>query len=124
MLTLGYIDHGTNELTSIAGSIEDRMTDRVNVPDPFFRMNDPIVQFEIRFVADGLLEPLPARRLIVRMNPAEEFFESRQQARGIEPQHAVTHLRPVPDITCHGAPCPTASLTESLCFGQVCFAFP
>ena len=47
-LALRYIDDGTQELTEIAGSVEDRMADDVNVPDPFFRMNDPVVQFEIR----------------------------------------------------------------------------
>src|SRR5258708_12287094 len=112
MLTLGYIDHGTNELTEIAGSIEDRMTDRVNVPDPFFRMNDPIVQFEIRFVADGLVEPFPARRLIVRMNSMKEFFESRQRAGGLEPQHPVPPLPPVPPITVPPLPFPPPSLTN------------
>ena len=34
-ITLGYIDHGTDELTEIAGPIEDRMADGVNVPVPF-----------------------------------------------------------------------------------------
>ena len=53
------------------------MTDGVNVPDPFFRMNDPIVQFEIRLVADGFVEPFPQRRLIVGMNSMKEFFKSR-----------------------------------------------
>src|SRR5271154_3133344 len=65
---LRYIDHGTHELAEIAESVEDRVTDDVNVPDPFFRMNDPVVQFEIRFVAHGFLEPFPGRGLIVRMN--------------------------------------------------------
>src|SRR5260370_10778808 len=108
-LALRYIDHGTHELFEIAGSVEDRMTDDVNVPDPFFRMNDPVVQFEIRFVADGFLEPFPERRLIVRMNSLKEFLESRQRASGIESQHAVAHLRPVPDITGRGVPFPTTS---------------
>src|ERR1700693_3221930 len=111
-LAFRYIDHGTHELAEIAGSVEDRMTDDVNVPDPFFRMNDPVVQFEIRFVADGFLEPFLGRRLIVRMKVTKEVFESRQWASGIESQHAVAHLRPVPDITGRGVPCPTPSLTE------------
>ena len=49
------------------------MTDGVNVPDPFFRMNEPIAQFEIRFVANGFVEPFPQSRLIVRMNSEEEL---------------------------------------------------
>jgi hypothetical protein len=99
------------------------MADGVNVPVPFFRMNDSIVQLEIRFVADGFVEPFPEHRLIVRMNSVEEFFKSRQRAGGIEPQHAVAGLRPVPDITGRGAPGPTASLTEPLRFRQIGFAF-
>ncbi len=84
-LTLGYVDHGTYKLSEVVGSIEDRMTDSVNVPDPFFRMNDPIILFEIRFVADGLFELLPARRSIVRMKSMQEFFEPWQRAGRIEP---------------------------------------
>jgi len=76
-LAIRHIDHGTHELIEIAGSVEDGMTDNVNVPDLFFRVNDPVVQFEIRFVADGFLEPFPDRRLIVWMNSMKEFFESR-----------------------------------------------
>src|ERR1700693_4291227 len=120
---LRYIDYGAHELAEITEQVEDRMTDDVNVTDPFFRMNDAVVQFEICFVTDGFLEPFPDRRLIVRMNSMKEFFESRQRASRIEPQYAVAHLRPVPDVTSRGVPCPTASLTESLRFRQICFAF-
>src|SRR5262249_13229703 len=63
--TLGYIDHGGYELSEIAGSVKDRTADGVDVPDPFLPVNDPVVHFEICFVADGPLEPSPARRLIV-----------------------------------------------------------
>ena len=99
------------------------MADGVNVPDPFFRMNNPVVPFEIRFVADDFLGFCPARRLIVRMKSLKEFLESRWRASGIEPQHAVAHLRPVSDITGRGIPCPTASLAESLRFRQIGFTF-
>src|SRR5258708_33937354 len=97
------------------------MTDGANVPGPFFRMNDPIVQFEIRFVTDGFVEPFPDRPLIIRMNSVEEFFESRQRASGIEPKHSVPRLRPGPVITARTAPGPTATLTETLRFPQIPF---
>ena len=48
-------------------------------------MNDSIVQLEIRFVADGFVEPFPERRLIVRMNSAKEFFKSRSGPAGSNP---------------------------------------
>jgi hypothetical protein len=76
-LALRYIDHGAHELAEIAGSVEHRVTYGVNVPDPFFRMNDPVIQFKIGFVADGFLEPFPDRRLIVWVNSMKEFLESR-----------------------------------------------
>src|SRR5215831_15749941 len=85
-------------------------------------MNDPVVPFEIRFVADGFLGSLPARRLIVRMKSLKEFLESRWRASVIEPQHVAAHLRAVSDITGRGIPCPTASLAESLRLRQICFA--
>jgi hypothetical protein len=84
-LALRYIDHGTHELIEIAGSVEDCMTDDVNVPDPFFWMYDSVIQLEIRFVANGFIEPFHERRLIVWMDSVDEFFESRQRASGIEP---------------------------------------
>src|SRR5271169_2232523 len=85
VLAIRYVDHGAYKLIEIAGSVEDRMTDDMNVPDPFFRMHDSVDQFEIRFVTDGFIEPFSDYRLIVRMNPMDEFFESRQPASGIEP---------------------------------------
>src|SRR5215472_11427865 len=122
-LALRYIDHGTHELSQIAGSIKDRTADCVNVPDSFFRMNDPVVPFEIRFVAYAFLKSFPARRLIVRMKSLKQFLESRWRASVIEPQHMAAHLRAVSDITGRGIPCPTASLAESLRFRQIGFTF-
>jgi hypothetical protein len=60
-LSLGDIDHGTYELTEIAGSVEDRVAYNVNVSDPFVRMKDSVPEFEIRLVVDGSLPPFPAR---------------------------------------------------------------
>src|SRR5689334_23761003 len=122
-LALRYIDHGTEELIEIAASVEDRMTDDMNVPNPFFRMHDSVVQFEISFFTDGFIESFPEYRLIVRMNPVDEFFEPWQWAGGIESQQAKAHLGPVPDITACGVPCPTPSLAESLRLCEICFAF-
>ena len=85
VLAIRYIDHGAYKLIEIAGSVEDRMTDNMNVPDPSFRMHDSVVKFEIRFFTDGFIEPLPEHRLIVGMNPLDEVFESWQWAGWIEP---------------------------------------
>src|SRR5215467_283426 len=121
MLTLRYIDHGTHELSQIVRSIKDRTTDCVNVPDSFFRMNDSVVPFEIRFVAYGFFKLFPARRLIIRMKSLKQFLDWRGRASVIEPQHAAAHLRAVSDITGRRIPCPTASLAESLRFRQIGF---
>src|SRR5258708_38058389 len=94
----------------------------VNVPDPFVGMDDSILKFEIRLVAGGSFPPFPARGLIVWMNMLEEFFESRYRPSGVEPQHAVALLRPVPGI-CERFRGPTAGLAQSLRFRQICFAF-
>src|SRR6266403_1291012 len=50
------------------------MAYNVNVPDAFVRMNDSVVQFEIRLVVDGFLEPFPGPGLIVQMNSLKECF--------------------------------------------------
>jgi len=76
-LALGDVDHRTDEFMQIAGSGEDRMAYDVNVPVSFARMNDSVIQFQIRLVADRFLEPFPARGLIVWVNFLKEFFESR-----------------------------------------------
>src|SRR6266436_2033801 len=90
--TLGDVDHRTDEFMQIAGSVEDRMAYGVNVPDSFVRMNDSVIQFKIRLVADRFLEPFPARGLIVWVNFLKEFFESRCRPSGIETQHAIAFL--------------------------------
>jgi hypothetical protein len=77
MLALSDIDHSTHEFTEIAGSVEDRMAYDVNVPVPFAWMNDSVIQFEIRLVADGSVDLQPRRGLIVRMNSLKEGSESR-----------------------------------------------
>src|SRR6267154_2867548 len=74
-LTLGYIDHGPHELVEIAGLVEYRMAQAVNVPDPFVGMDDSVPKLEICLVADGSLPPFPARGLIVGMNTLKEFFK-------------------------------------------------
>src|ERR1700676_2846625 len=74
---LSEIDHSTHDLNELARSVEDYMAYAMNVPDPFVRMNDSVVQFEIHLVADGFLDFLPATALIVRINPLHDFFKWR-----------------------------------------------
>jgi hypothetical protein len=64
----------------------------ITVPDSFVRMNDSVIHFKIRLVADRFLEPFPARGLIVWVNFLKEFFESRYRPSGIETQHAIAFL--------------------------------
>src|SRR5260370_41792386 len=109
---LGYVDHGPHEFTHVAGLVEDRMAHDVNVPDSFVRMNDSVVQFEIRLLADGFPEPFPAMGLIVRMNPLKEGFESCWQRMRAEPQYPKAILRPVSDATGRRTPRPTPSMTQ------------
>src|SRR5258706_8184287 len=76
-LTLGYVHYGPHEFMQVAGSVEDGMAYDVNVSDPFVRMNDSVVQFEIHLVAGGFLERFPGPDLIAWVNFLKEFFESR-----------------------------------------------
>src|ERR1700741_4959555 len=55
------------------------------------------------------------------MDPLKELFESGQTILWIETQNTVAFFRPVPDVLVW-TPCPTACMTEPLCFGQVRFA--
>src|SRR5258707_347417 len=88
-LALGDVDHRTDEFMQIAGSVEDRTAYDVNVPDSFVRMNDSVIQFKIRLVADRALEPFPGRGLIIWVNFLKEFFASRHRPTRIETQHAI-----------------------------------
>jgi hypothetical protein len=76
-LALGDVDHRPHELTEIARAVEDRMAYDVNVPDPFVRMNESVLKFEIRLVADGFLVLFADRSLVVWMKTLKEGFESR-----------------------------------------------
>ena len=84
-LAVGDVDHRADEFMQIAESVEDRTAYDVNVPDSFVRMNDSVIQFKIRLVADRFFEPFPARGLIVWVNFLKKFFESRYRPRGSKP---------------------------------------
>ncbi len=98
------------------------MAYNVNVSDPFVRINDSIVHFEIRLVADGFLEPFPAVGLIVRVKPLKKCLELGWRPSGVKAQNSVALLRPVPDLTGPRVPCPTAGLAQPLRFRQIGFA--
>src|SRR6266581_3978428 len=66
-LALGDIDYSTHEFTQVPGWVEDRVAYNMNVPEAFVRMNDSVVQLEIRLVVDGFLESFPGPGLIVQM---------------------------------------------------------
>jgi hypothetical protein len=74
---LSEIDHSTHDLKELARSVEDYMAYAMNVPEPFVRVNDSVVQFEIHLVADGFLDYIPATALIVRINPLHDSFKWR-----------------------------------------------
>src|SRR6266704_2688228 len=117
------VDHSTGVLNELAERAENRMTNAVNVPDGATRMHNAIIGFFVQPVMSGHLGRFPERRLIVGMNPLDEFFGSGQTIPWIKTHNAVAFLRPMPDVGVW-TPCPTAGVAQPLRFRQVRFTAP
>src|SRR5882724_8188255 len=122
-LTLGDINHSTNEFNEIAGRTENGMSSAVNVPDAATRMHQAGVRFKLYLFTDLPLHQFFNLGLVIGMNPLEQFFESGQTIVWIETLNAVAFLRPVPDVGV-GAPGPAACVAEFLRLCQIGLSFP
>src|SRR5271166_447155 len=89
-LAFGYVDDRTDVFHEIAGWAENRMAYRVDVPDFTARMNDSVIQIELRVLTPCCLDRLPDFVLIVRMDALKKLLVSRLCALRIKTQHAVT----------------------------------
>src|SRR5947209_787923 len=98
------------------------MTDRVNVLDGAARVNNSVIRFEVRLIANRLFEQFSDSDLVLRTKALKECFESWWPGVRIETQHAISFRRPIPDFAGSGRPCPTPGMTEPLCFRQIGFA--
>src|SRR3984893_12170369 len=116
------IDNRAHELHQITGLITDRMTDRVDVSDRTARVNNSVVCFKVRFVANRVFEQFPDSDLVLRTKALEECFESRRPSVRIETKHTISFIRPIPDLASGGRPCPTSGMAEPLRFRHIGFA--
>src|SRR4029077_843466 len=115
------IDNRAHELDQVPDLIANRMTDRVDVPDSAARTNNPVICFEVRFVADRVFEQVPDSDLVRRTKALKKRFESRRPGVRIETKHAISLLRPISDFAGGGGPGPTPGLAEPLCFREIGF---
>src|SRR6185369_3371768 len=99
------------------------MTGGVNVPEGAIGMYKPVVIFELYLFSGHPLHQFFQLGLVVRMNPAEQFFESRQTIPRIETVNAVEFLGPILD-TKFRTPGPASRLAEFLRLGEVMLAAP
>ena len=58
VLALGYIDDGSDVLDQRPGLVENRIPDRMQVPDRSIGHHVPVIQYHFGFVADCDLEQL------------------------------------------------------------------
>src|SRR6202011_2145650 len=108
------IDNRAHELHQITGLITDRMTDRVDVSDRTARVNNSVVCFKVRFVANRVFEQFPDSDLVLRTKALEECFESRRPSVRIETKHTISFIRPIPDLASGGGPRPTPPVGEAV----------
>src|SRR4030095_14072929 len=99
------------------------MSSAVNVADGAIWMHEAVVRFKLDLLTDHPLHQFFQLGLVIRMNPLEQFFESRQTIPWIETLNAVAFLRPILD-TGFRTPCPTPRLAEFLRICQIRFAAP
>src|SRR5205823_5316958 len=117
------IDNRAHELDQVTELIANRMTDRVIVPNSAARANNPVICFEVRFVANRVFEQVPDSDLVLRTKALKKCFESWRSGFRIETKDAISLLRPVPDFARSRSPCPTARMNETLRYRMVSFAF-
>src|SRR3984957_15122465 len=96
----------------------------VDVPNIAARMNDAVIELELRLFTPCSFELFHGTGLIIRVNALKECLESRQPAVRVKTQHSVTFLGPVPDLSRSGSPCPTACVAEPLRFRSIPLAPP
>jgi len=97
------------------------MTDRVDVPDLAAGMNNSVVRFEFRLLANRVFEQFPDSDLVLGTKALKECFESRRPGVRIEAKYAISFRRPVPDFAGGGRPCPTPGVAEPLRFREIGF---
>src|SRR5947208_6193705 len=83
-LAVSHINYRTYEFPEIPWRAERRVAYHVDIPGLAVLVNDSVIHLEGRLVADGYLEPFPARGLIIWMNALEKGFESRWRSSRVE----------------------------------------
>jgi hypothetical protein len=117
----GHIHHGSNVFEQLAPLVQNRMSQRMQVPHGSPGQHDSVVRYVIALLADdppGELEhPLP----VFRMEPAEYLFLLRQTtAPRIESIDSELLVRVVRVFLSHVVVGPTARVSEPLGFRKVC----
>src|SRR6266436_1542959 len=73
--TLSDVDHSTHEFNQIAGWAENGMAYCIDISDIALGMNDSVIQFELRLLANGSVELLPdCGPMVVRLDPLKKCF--------------------------------------------------
>src|SRR5579862_10071658 len=94
------------------------MANRMNVPDRAVLQNDPVVDFEIAFLAVRSLYCFPKRSLILGVHAAQNGFGREFRRLRIESKNPGIFAAKV-DTSLRHAPRPTSGMAEPLPFLQV-----
>src|SRR6202011_2535947 len=116
------IDDGAHELDKMTGFIANRMTYSMNIPDRTARMNDSIVGFELRFVANRVFKQSPDPDLVLRTKALKKCLKSWRPSHGIKTAPSVSFPGPIPDFPGSRRPYPAPGMAEPLRFREIRFA--
>ena len=111
-----HIHHGPDEFDHVAGRVENRVADGLDLSNLAARKHNSIGYVEISLFEDCCPEVFCSASPIIRMEAPSKFFKSRQPCCGIKTLQPERFLGPIGDFARRRDHRPTARVAQSLRF--------
>ena len=121
---LGHVDRGADEFDKIAGRVENRVAQCVDVFYCAVWVNGSVIQLEIRPFRNSALDPIPSPFAVLRMHAPGPVFPNRDTRSRIETKQAVVFLRGMDELSGRDVERPAACVAQPLRFPQIRLAPP
>ncbi len=123
-LALSDIRRATDELHQVAGSVQNRMANGVDVFHRGARKKNSEFHVVVRLFAHCSVDCFLPLASVLRMNALQSLFESRYAILQVEAIYPIPFVGQVHSISSCYLPDPTPRMREPLCFCQIPLAAP
>jgi hypothetical protein len=126
VLALGHIHHRSEVLDQLSRLVENRMPNRVQVPDRSIGQHDPVPLLVFGFVAEYLRELREHALAVLRVNQLAGLFELRRPAvaAGIQSKQTERLIRVVLHLPKRVIVGPAPGVRKPLRFGEIRLTLP